>query len=100
MVPVVTPSWVEASVAKRRLANPRSHSADPRLFFSSLVVCTADLPDGDKDAIVGGVLAMGGLYSSAITKAVTHIVALNMDPAACQIAVAKNLNCKIVLPHW
>ncbi|MCJ1433955.1 hypothetical protein MMC27_003320 [Xylographa pallens] len=100
LVPVVTPSWVEASVAKRRLANPRSHSPDPRLYFSGLVVCTAELPDGDKDAIVGGVLAMGGLYSSAITKAVTHIVALNMDPAACQIAVAKNLNCKIVLPHW
>ncbi|MCJ1284791.1 hypothetical protein MMC26_004127 [Xylographa opegraphella] len=100
LVPVVTPSWVDASVAKRRHANPRSHSPDPRLFFSGLVVCTADLPDGDKDAIVGGVLAMGGLYSSAITKAVTHMVALNMDPAACQIAVAKNLDCKIVLPHW
>ncbi|MCJ1394718.1 hypothetical protein MMC18_007598 [Xylographa bjoerkii] len=100
LVPVVTPSWVDASVAKKRLANPRSHSPDPRLYFSGLVVCTAELPDGDKDAIVGGVLAMGGLYSSAITKAVTHIVALTMEPAACQIAVAKNLSCKIVLPHW
>ena len=96
----MTPGWVEASIVKRRLANPRSHSPDPRLYYSGLVVCTADLPDGDKDAIVGGTLAMGGLYSSSITKAVTHIVALTMEPQACQIAMVKNLKCKIVLPHW
>lgn len=100
MIPIITPGWVEASVLKKRLANPRSHSADPRLYFAGLVVCTAELPEGDKDAIIGGVLAMGGLYSGAITKIVTHIVALNMEPQACQIAVAKNLRCKIVLPHW
>ncbi|MCJ1475932.1 hypothetical protein MMC13_004596 [Lambiella insularis] len=100
LIPVVTPSWVEASMLKKRLANPRSHSADPRLYFAGLIVCTAELPEGDKDAIIGGVLAMGGLYSSAVTKVVTHIVALTMEPQACQIAVAKNLNCKIVLPHW
>ena len=100
LIPVVTPSWVDSSLMKKRLANPRSHSADPRQFFSGLVVCPADLPPGDKDAIVGGVLAMGGLYSSPITKLVTHIVALTMDPPQCQTAVSKNLKCKIVLPHW
>lgn len=92
--------WVESSIAKKKLANPRSHSPDPRLYFSGLVVTTADLPEGDKDAIIGGTLAMGGLYSSAVTRTVTHIVALTMDPNPCQIAVAKSLKCKIVLPHW
>ena len=100
MVAVVKPSWVLTSIDKNRVANPKSHSADPRLFFSGLVVCTADLPDGDKDAIIGGVLAMGGLYSGAISKLVTHIVALSMEPQACKVAVAKNLTCRIVLPHW
>lgn len=100
MIPVVKPSWVHGSVQKSKLANPMSHSPDTRLFFSGLVVCIADLPEGDKDAIIGGVLAMGGLYSGAVSRMVTHIVALSQDPQACRIALLKNLDCKIILPHW
>ncbi|KAL9029062.1 MAG: hypothetical protein Q9196_002644 [Gyalolechia fulgens] len=97
---VVKPEWVTASVAKGRLANPRSYSPDPRLYFSGLVLCCADIPEGDKDAIMGGVLATGGLYSSSVTKMVTHIVALTMDHEKCQMVLKKDLKCKIVLPHW
>lgn len=97
---VVKPDWVKASILKGRLANPRQYSPDPRLFFSGLVVCCADLPSGDSDAIIGGVLAMGGLYSSPVSKMVTHIVALTMDSEKCQTAIAKNVKCKYVLPHW
>ncbi|KAG8533347.1 uncharacterized protein KY384_002130 [Bacidia gigantensis] len=98
---IVTPEWATASLSKRRQANPRQYSADPRMFFSGLIVCCAsDLPEGDKDAIVGYVLAVGGLYSSAVTKQVTHIVALTTESEKCKIALGKNLNCKIVLPHW
>ncbi|KAL8990126.1 MAG: hypothetical protein Q9177_001146 [Variospora cf. flavescens] len=97
---VVKPEWVTASIAKGRLANPRSYSPDPRLFFSGLVLCCADIPEGDKDAVMGGVLATGGLYSSSVTKMVTHIVALTMDHDKCQTVLKKDLTCKIVLPHW
>lgn len=97
---VVKPDWVKASIAKGRLANPRQYSPDPRLFFSGLVVCCADLPTGDSDAIIGGVLAMGGLYSSPVSKMVTHIVALTMDSDKCKTAISKNVKCKYVLPHW
>lgn len=97
---VVKPDWVSASITKGRLANPRQYSPDPRLFFSGLIVCCADLPSGDSDAIIGGVLAMGGLYSSSVSKMVTHIVALTMDSHKCQTALTKNLKCKILLPHW
>ena len=97
---VVKPDWVKASIAKGRLANPRQYSPDPRLYFSGLVVCCADLPSGDSDAIIGGVLAMGGLYSSLVSKMVTHIVALNMDSEKCKMAVIRNVKCKYVLPHW
>ena len=97
---VVKPDWVKASVTKGRLAQPRQYSPDPKLFFSGLVVCCADLPSGDSDAIIGGVLAMGGLYSSAVSKMVTHIVALTTEPDKCQAALNKNLKCKIILPHW
>ena len=97
---VVKPEWVKASILKGRLANPRQYSPDPRLFFSGLVVCCADLPSGDSDAIIGGVLAMGGLYSSPVSKMVTHIVALTMESDKCQTAISKNVKCKYVLPHW
>ena len=100
LISVVKPDWVKASISKGRLANPRQYSPDPRLFFSGLIVCCADLPSGDSDAIVGGVLAMGGLYSSAVSKMVTHIVALTMDSDKCQTALSKNLKCKVLLPHW
>lgn len=100
LIPVVKPDWVESSITKRRLANPRQYSPDPKLFFSGLVVCCADLPDGDKDAILGGVLAMGGLHSGAVTRMVTHIVALTIDNDKCNTVISKDLKSKIVLPHW
>ncbi|KAL8727923.1 MAG: hypothetical protein Q9181_005524 [Wetmoreana brouardii] len=97
---VVKPEWVTNSFSKGRLANPRSYSPDPRHFFSGLVLSCADIPEGDKDAIIGGVLATGGLYSSSITKMVTHLVALTMDHEKCQAVLKRDLKCKIVLPHW
>lgn len=100
MIPVAKPEWVTACVTKGRLANPRQYSPDPRLFFSGVVVCCADLPDGDKDAIIGGVLAMGGLFTSSVSRLVTHIVALTLEADKCQIAASRRLTCKIVLPHW
>ena len=97
---IVKPDWVTSSIAKGRLANPRQYSPDPKLFFSGLIVCCADLPRGDSDAIIGGVLAAGGLHSSPVTKMVTHIVALTTENDKTQSALTKDLKCKIVLPHW
>ena len=97
---VIKPDWVSASIKKNKMANPRQYSPDPRRFYSGMVICCVDLPQGDSDAIIGGVLAMGGLYSSSVTKMVTHIVALNEENEKCQVALSKGLKCKIVLPHW
>jgi hypothetical protein len=82
------------------MANPRQHNPDPRAFMSDMVVCCADIPEGDEDAIQGGVLAMGGTYTSKIATAVTHLVALTMDNDKCEAVQSRNLNIKIVLPHW
>lgn len=98
---VVKPDWVYHSVAKGRSAGPRQYSPDPCLFFGDVVVtCADDIPEGDKDAIIGGVLAFGGQYSPALSKVVTHIVALTMDNPECQLILAKGLKCRAVLPHW
>lgn len=70
------------------------------MFFSQVIVSCADLPEGDKDAIISGVLAMGGLYSSPLTKLVTHVVTLSTDNDKCRLARERMPGCKIVLPHW
>ncbi|TKA62325.1 hypothetical protein B0A49_09008 [Cryomyces minteri] len=100
MVHVVKPSWVDQSLAKGKQSNPRQFSPDPCLFFQDVVVTCANIPDGDKEAIIGGVLAMGGQYSASLTKLVTHIVALSLDHDKCELAIRKQLRSLIVLPHW
>lgn len=99
-VQVVRPTWVTASVASDKLAHPRKYSPDPNLFMSDVVATCADLPLGDKDAIAGGILAMGGNWSSKLTSQVTHIVALTMDNDKVEQVKRNNLNMTVVLPHW
>lgn len=65
-----------------------------------MIVIAEDIPQGDKDALVGGIHAMGGQYSPIMTKLVTHVIALSMNNAQCKIIVDKKLKCKAVLPHW
>lgn len=99
-VSVVKPSWAEQSLRKGKLTGPRQHSPDPSQYFQDVVVSFAEIPEGDKDAIVAGVLALGGQYSSPLTKFVTHLVTLDLDHDKCCIAQEKVKACKIVLPHW
>ncbi|EXJ85942.1 hypothetical protein A1O1_06311 [Capronia coronata CBS 617.96] len=100
LIPVVKPIWVSHSLAKDKLINPRQYTPDPRFFMSDVVACVADLPHGDADAISGGILAMGGLFSTKFTSQVTHIISLSSDSEACDYAQKKRLNVKVVLPHW
>ena len=100
MIPVVIPSWVTQSLLRNKLANLRPFSPDPNLFFSNVTLSCADIPSGDKDAIVGAVLAMGGMETSSLNKVTTHICALSMDHPKCQQVLDRGLKCKIVLPHW
>lgn len=68
--------------------------------MNDVVLCCADIPAGDKEAIVGAVLALGGQYTGSLSRAVTHLVALTLDTEKSATAVKKGLACKIVLPHW
>ncbi|KAI9735237.1 MAG: hypothetical protein M1834_001827 [Cirrosporium novae-zelandiae] len=100
LIPVVKPAWVHTSIKREKAISPRQFSPDPKHIFSDMIVSCADLPSGDVDAIMGGVLALGGQFSKHITKQVTHIVALTEDSEKCKAILAKKLKCKIVLPHW
>jgi hypothetical protein len=100
MISVVRPNWITASLIKNKQMPIRPYTPDPRLVFSGVSLTCADIPTGDKDAIIGAVMAMGGQESSSLSKLVTHIVALTMDNPKCQSALEKRLKCKIVLPHW
>ncbi|KAK6391056.1 hypothetical protein LTR65_004813 [Meristemomyces frigidus] len=97
---VVKPSWAHQCVSKGKLTGARQHSPDPSQYFQDVVLSVAGLPEGDKDAIIAGVMALGGQYSSPLSKLVTHIVAVDGEHEKCALALQKKLNCKIVLPHW
>ncbi|KAK5123189.1 hypothetical protein LTR85_003388 [Meristemomyces frigidus] len=97
---VVKPSWAQHSVKKGKLSAARQHSPDPNQFFQDVVLTVAGLPEGDKDAIIAGVMALGGQYSNPLSKLVTHIVASDESHEKVALAQQKKLNCKIVLPHW
>ncbi|KAL1306815.1 hypothetical protein AAFC00_005472 [Neodothiora populina] len=99
-VHVVKPSWVFSSVEKKRQSQIRQHSPDPAMFFSQVTLSCAELPEGDKDAVIAGVIAMGGLYSNPLTKLVTHIVTLSDENDKCKVARERMPECRIVLPHW
>ncbi|KAF2761818.1 hypothetical protein EJ05DRAFT_185854 [Pseudovirgaria hyperparasitica] len=100
MLAVVKPAWIPESIRKQKPANTKQHSPDPHMFMSNVVVCCADIPEGDKEAVYGGVLAMGGAYATGLSAFVTHIIALDLRNAYCQKAIQKKLRCHIVLPHW
>ena len=100
LIPVTKPLWVAHCLARDKLLNPRQYSPDPRYFMSDVCVCIADLPAGDADAIAGGILAMGGLWSSKLTSQVTHIITLSMDSETVATAEKRRLPVKVVLPHW
>ncbi|KAH9809516.1 Regulator of Ty1 transposition protein [Teratosphaeria destructans] len=97
---VVKPSWVQASLRKGKMAGPRQHSPDPSQFFQDVTVTFAELPEGDKDAIHAGVIALGGVYSGVLSKLCTHVVTTDEGHAKCITAREKKVNCKIVLPQW
>lgn len=97
---VVKPIWVDQSLKGNKTKNPRTYSPDPALFMSDVIICCGNLPSGDKEAIQGGVLAMGGQFTEQLSKTVTHLISLDLDDHRCQLAISKRLNLTIVLPHW
>ena len=100
MLHVVKPTWIDASLQSNKAKNPRTYSPDPALFMSEVVICCGDIPSGDKEAIEGGVLALGGQIAPSLSKFVTHLIALDVSEPRCQLAISKRLQLSIVLPHW
>ncbi|KAI8950372.1 BRCT domain-containing protein [Xylaria longipes] len=100
MIPVVKSKWISASLAKGKQAQIRPYTPDPRMIFSDVMLACADIPDTDKDTIIGATMAMGGMYSEHVTKLTTHICALSMDHPKVRMAEEKKHKCRIVLPHW
>ncbi|KAJ6442086.1 BRCT domain-containing protein [Purpureocillium lavendulum] len=94
MIPVVTMQWITQSVARRRLAQVRPFSPDPRMIFAEVVVTCADLPVMDKESIIGAVMALGGQESKDSTRLTTHICALTVDDPKVQHATTRGFKGK------
>lgn len=100
MIPVVTTSWVENSIHRRKQVNVRPYSPDPRMIFSQVVVTCGDLPVMDKESIIGATMALGGQESKDATRLTTHICSLSMDHDKVRMSLKKGWTGKVVLPHW
>ncbi|KAG8423769.1 regulator of Ty1 Transposition [Metarhizium acridum] len=100
MIPVVSEHWISTSVMRRKVAQVRPFSPDPRMIFAEIVVTCADLPLMDKESIIGATMALGGQESKDVTRLTTHICALSMDAPKVKVALEKGFKGKIVLPHW
>ncbi|KPM38408.1 hypothetical protein AK830_g8169 [Neonectria ditissima] len=100
MIPVVTTHWITSSISRRKQAQVRPFSPDPRMIFSQVVVTCADLPETDKESIAGATMALGGQESKDVTRLTTHICALSMDHPKVQASKSKGWKGIVVLPHW
>lgn len=100
MIPVVSVHWITQSIGRRRLAQVRPHSPDPRMIFAEVVVTCADIPTMDKESILGAVMALGGQESKDAGRLTTHLCALSMDDAKVQAASQRGFRGSVVLPHW
>ncbi|UKZ86837.1 uncharacterized protein TrAFT101_002661 [Trichoderma asperellum] len=100
MIPVVSTQWITVSISRRRQAQVRPFSPDPRMIFSEVMVTCADLPQMDKESILGATMALGGQESKDVSRLTTHICALSMSHPKVVTALEKNWKGKIVLPHW
>ncbi|UKZ76605.1 hypothetical protein TrVFT333_004312 [Trichoderma virens FT-333] len=100
MIPVVNTHWITISISRRKQAQVRPFSPDPRMIFSEVVVTCADLPQMDKESILGATMALGGQESKDVGRLTTHVCALSMSHPKIVIALEKGWKGKVVLPHW
>lgn len=100
MIPVTTTQWITTSITRRKQAQVRPYSPDPRMIFAEVVVTCADLPETDKESIAGATMALGGQESKDLTRLTTHVCALSMDHPKIQLGLKKGWVGKVVLPHW
>ncbi|RDA93868.1 hypothetical protein CP533_4533 [Ophiocordyceps camponoti-saundersi (nom. inval.)] len=100
MIPVVSTQWITASISKRKVAQVRPFSPDPRMIFAEVVVSCAGLPVMDKETIIGATMALGGQENKDVARTTTHICALSVDDPKVAVVLEKGHKCKVVLPHW
>ncbi|KAJ3240629.1 hypothetical protein HDU81_003213 [Chytriomyces hyalinus] len=87
----VAVTWLRCLANTRITHDISFHSADPRRFFSGIVVAATDeISISDKAAIFGSVRAFGGQYRTELTPDTTHLVTLTMTPPITKTALAQS----------
>ncbi|EMR09489.1 hypothetical protein PNEG_02077 [Pneumocystis murina B123] len=100
-IPIINVNWVEASIRRKHLQNIKYFSADPRHFFTGVVITCVGLSDGNRNAIHEGALALGGQCTEVLSKSVTHIITLDVNNETCrQVLKRPELGIKILSPAW
>ncbi|KAH3679930.1 hypothetical protein WICMUC_000673 [Wickerhamomyces mucosus] len=101
LIPVVTADFIHKINEWKRQPSIRPFSPNPEHVLKDITVCVGGLPDSDKEAICGGVRALGGSFSETLNKFVTHLISVDLDEDCC--IVVKSIDdpkIQIVVPNW
>ncbi|CDR39401.1 CYFA0S03e02894g1_1 [Cyberlindnera fabianii] len=101
LIPVTTTQYVYDCAEKQKGLHTRPYSPDPKHVLKDVHICIGNLPESDKQAIYGGVRALGGAYSETLSAFITHVI--STDPNEdCVVAVqsVRGFNIKAVHPQW
>jgi hypothetical protein len=101
LIPVATAEFIYATVEKGKQQPIRPYSPDPKHVLKEVHVCCGGLPVSDKEAIYGGVRALGGTFSETLNKYVTHVISMNPDEdIVIAVESLKQFKIKPVIPLW
>ncbi|KAJ6513029.1 hypothetical protein C8R45DRAFT_1206951 [Mycena sanguinolenta] len=81
---VVTPEWVYSSVTRCMWREKAYYSADPALYFSSIVILALGLSTVLTDFLRDAVTKRGGEWLPTLTDQVTHLI-LDDTPGHCDL---------------
>lgn len=101
LIPVASTKLIYATVEKGKIQPIRQYSPDPKHVLKDVHICCGGLPVADKEAIYGGVRALGGTFSEMLNKYVTHVISVDPDEdIVVAVEAIKDLNIKAVVPLW
>lgn len=101
LIPVASTKLIYATVEKGKQQPIRPYSPDPKHVLKDVHICCGSLPVADKEAIFGGVWALGGTFSEMLNKYVTHVISVNPDEdVVIAVESLKQFQIKAVVPLW
>ncbi|AMD18632.1 HBL270Cp [Eremothecium sinecaudum] len=103
LIPIVTPSWVDACIQNSRLMRTTGYSPDSEHILKNCYIYLArqSLSISEYQLYISLILYMGGCCMEFLSTKVTHIITIDPnDPATLAALKVDNVNISSVVPSW